>query len=118
MVSWCQALKIQFLFTKARMPEDCQKLNFQDLTTTLPSAAERAVELDDGRQFRLTKAGSLQFALKQVSLSVQHLQVALQAAAVPKRGQTFGFPKRLDQQFLLTALLGKLSIADQCVRNF
>src|SRR5712692_5370068 len=83
-----------------------------------PAATEGAVELHDCIQFLLAQARQRQLALKQVSLGVQHLQEALETAAVAQRREAVGFAERFDQQLLLCTLLGGLAIADEGIGDF
>src|SRR5919204_4598259 len=75
-----------------------------------PPAAQGAIELDDRHQFLLTQLREFQFALKQIPLRVEDGQVAVQPAAIAVRREPRRFAQRVDQPFLLAALLASLPV--------
>ena len=48
-----------------------------------PPAAQRAIELDDGRELALTKPRERELTVEEISLRVEHGQVAVEPAAIP-----------------------------------
>jgi hypothetical protein len=51
-------------------------------TRLFPTASKRTVQLNHGSELLLSQAGQGQLALKQVSLGIKNLEVALDTAAI------------------------------------
>src|SRR5690242_12120233 len=70
-----------------------------------PAATQRAVNLHYALSLRQTQLRQRQLTREQVSLRVQHLEVAIQAAAITQFGEPDGILQRIHQVFLLDAFL-------------
>ena len=82
-----------------------------------PSAAERAIQLHDRRQLALPKPRELELALEQIALRVEHGQVAVEPALIALGRQLRRLAQRLDQPFLLVALLAASSRSRRASRT-
>src|SRR4029079_9222545 len=66
-------------------------------------AAERAIQLHDRRQLLLVEPGELELAFEQISLRVEHGQIAVKPAPLT-RGATFA-PRGAHRQIAVTPAL-------------
>ena len=60
----------------------------------------------------------MQLPLEEIPIGVQHLEVTVEPAYPAELGETSDLLTRFDQQFLLPALLTRLAVTDQRVRDF
>src|SRR5471030_2909741 len=80
-----------------------------------PAAAQRAIELHHGHAFLQAQLRQSELAVEEVALRVQHLEVAIQAAAIAQFRESYGVFQRVHQLLLLAALLPQTVETDQGV---
>src|SRR6185295_10355768 len=56
--------------------------------------------------------------LKQITISIQGVELGVDAASISDAGQAEPIPERTDQRFLLLTALAHFLVSNQAVRNF
>src|ERR1700730_14423752 len=82
-----------------------------------PSSAQRAIELDDRGQLLPLQRGQIEFASKETALRIEHLEIAVETSLVPVGGQPSGIAQGRHELLLLCALLARLVISGERVRD-
>jgi len=70
---------------------------------SLPSAAQRLVELHDGQEFLQPDLGEVQFGIEQVPVSIEGVELGIHTAAIAQVGEADAVFQGGDEQFLLFA---------------
>src|SRR5262249_49202306 len=83
----------------------------------LPTAAQRPVDLDHGEQLVAARADQTELGVEELTLAVEHLEVARDASAIPDVGEPGRLARRHRERLLLHAKFGALAILDEPVRD-
>src|SRR5215213_706489 len=84
----------------------------------LPAAAEGPIKLHYGKPLGKRELRKPELSREEISLRVQYLEVAVEAAFVPQSGELHCLVQRTHQLFLLHALRLCPRIADKGIRHF
>src|SRR5216684_4940797 len=82
-----------------------------------PSSAQRAIELDDRGQLLALQRGEIEFASKETALRIEHLEIAVETSLVPVGRQPSGIAQGRHELLLLCALLARLVVTGERVRD-
>src|ERR1700730_7268797 len=82
-----------------------------------PSSAQRAIELDDRGQLLALQRGEIEFTSKETALRIEHLEIAVETSLVPVGRQLSGIAQGRDELLLLRALLARLVVTGERVRD-
>ena len=85
---------------------------------SLPSAAQRLVELHDGQEFLQPNLGQVQFRVEQVPVGVEGVELGIHASAIAQVGEADTVFQGGDEQFLFFAAFPDPLVRDQGIGHF
>ena len=85
---------------------------------SLPSSAQRLVELHDAQEFLQPNLGQVQFRLKQVAIGIEGVELGIHPSAIAQVGQADPIFQGSYEQFLFFAAFADPLMRDQGIGDF
>ena len=90
----------------------------RERASALPPSPERLVELNDAQQLVQLDLPQVELGLKQIPVSIQGVELGIDAPLISHVGQPFPLPKDRNKSLLLYPGVPHSLVSDQCIGNF